>query len=527
MKRPMVIFLSFLTFGIIWGSLELSLSWFILISVLSFAAGILFSCFFRFKGLILLSLLFILGFVLSYNKTHPMNHICDGIAESKNECAFTGSVTDVNLRYITVKGDNFGVFGKTKHKTKIICYTDESYDVGDELEITGRLNTLSVKYNPSDFDEIQYYGCKGIRYKIFEPEIKLKGHNHSLFRYMYFLREKARSAIDDMYDEENAGILKAMLLGSHEYLTQDIKTLYKNAGIYHILAISGLHISLIAAALMLIFRKRSHSIIIIALLFAYSLFTGLSPSTVRASLMMSVLIIGRLLKRRYDIVSSICFSAFILLVANPMYIKDCSFLYSYGSVIGIAIFASPFGRLFSRIIPGKGRCKSFVAASFGTSLSAVIITKLMNMWFFYNFSVYDFISNLFVIPTVFLTIFCGAASILLYGMKIKLWVIFSYGAKLVLLYYRFIAEMVNALPFNIIYTGKPSFAFAALYVIAVIVLGLAIYNKRKIPRADFHCRICFGHNDKCPAKAFCGNCLSLCRTGRWHNRQSRRQNLRN
>ncbi len=478
MKRPMVIFLAFLIFGIIWGGLNLDPAWFIIISASALAAGIIFSLFFKMKGLVLLSVFFILGFVLSYYKTHPMNYICDGIAESKINCTFTGDVTDVNLKYITVKADDFGVYGKTDRKVKIICYTNESFSIGDTLQIHGRLNTLSPKYNPSDFDEMQYYGCKGIRYKVFEPNISLIKHNNTFFYYMYKLRKSIENSLDSMYNAENAGILKAMLLGNKEYLTDDIKTLYKNAGIYHILAISGLHISLIAAALMLIFRKRSQSIIIICLLFAYSLFTGLSPSAVRAALMMSILIIGRLLGRRYDILSSICFSAFILLIFNPMYISDCSFLYSYGSVIGIALFAKPFSDLFNKI-PGKSRIKTYIAISVGTSLSAVIITKIMNMWFFYSFTVYDCITNLFVIPTVFIAIFCGVFSILFYALGIKLYLIFTFGANLVLSYYKLIASIVLKIPFGVITTGKPTFAFAALYIMAIIALGLALYNKRK------------------------------------------------
>lgn len=481
MKRPMPVFLAFLILGIIWGSLSLSPLWFFIASLFIFTLGLSFMIFFKIRLFIILPCLFVLGFLLSYNKTNELNALCDGLADSRINLTAQGEVTDVNAKNLTLKTDNFGEIGESSKVVKIICYTDEpsACDIGDTITVTGRLNTLSPKYNPSDFDEIQYYKCRGISYKMYDPKIGYISSNRNIPYYLSLLRTKAGTALDNMYSEENAGILKAMLLGDKTYLSEETELLYKNAGIYHILAISGLHISLIAAGLMFLFRKPRHSLIIIALLFSYALFTGLSPSVVRAVIMMSVLLIGRLIGRRYDLISSLSFSAFLILVINPMYLRDCGFLYSYCSVLGIALFGRHFSNGLKAIWGKKTKPQRLIADSIGTSLSAVSITKLINMWFFYGISVYDFISNLIVLPFVGIVLLSDTFSILFYALKLKIYTLFVFVAEFILNFYKISAEGIVSLPLCVITTGRPVLSFALLYIIFVIVLKLSILYKNK------------------------------------------------
>ncbi|MCD8158340.1 MAG: DNA internalization-related competence protein ComEC/Rec2 [Clostridiales bacterium] len=443
--------------------------------------GLIFLFFFKIKTFTAPPCLFVLGFILSYNKTNNFNALCDGLAESRTTIRAEGKITDISDNSLTIKTDNFGEFGKSSEPVKIICYTDETqtFSVSDTVSLTGKLNNLNPKYNPSDFDEIQYYRCRGINYKMYDGDISYISSNHNLPYYMSLLRRKAGTAIDNMYTAENSGILKAMLLGDKAYLSDEIKLLYKNAGIYHVLAISGLHISLIATALMLLFRKPSHSIIIILMLFSYALFTGLSPSVVRAVIMMSILLISRIINRRYDLISSISFSAFIILAVNPMYLRDCGFLYSYSSVFGLALFAKPFSDCFKKVIGTSTKPQRFAADSIGASTSAVIISKLINMWFFYSITVYDIISNLVVLPLMFTVILSSALSILFYVLNIKIYVVFAYTAQLILNFYKITASAVTALPYCTITTGRPVIAFAALYIIFIIALKTAISYKNK------------------------------------------------
>lgn len=488
MKRPMAIILAFLILGIIWGTIDPEGIWFFIISGAFFLVCCLFFIYFRKRILILLPFLFVLGYILAYYMTNYHNMLCDSLVEISANVTFKGEIVDIGKNNIVVKGKDFEAYGSSERNVKIICYfvndpensTEYSFAMGDNVSVSGKLRDLSPKYNPSDFDEIQYYGTRGIRYKIYNCKAELIKQNHNLSYYTWSLRNSIGSAIDNMYSLENAGILKAMLLGDKKYLSDDIKIIYKNAGIYHILAISGLHISIIAAILMLLFKKPRHSIIIILSLWAYCIFTGMSASTVRAVIMMSVFLIGRILKRRYDIISSLCFSAVILLIANPMYIKDCGFLFSYFSVAGIGLFAENFTGLSRLIFRGKNKVSKYISASLGTSLSAVSITKLVNMWFFYSFTVYDFIINLVVLPFVAVVIGCGAFSVLFYALHIKLYVPFVYIAEFILGFYKLSAKAVTTLPFCVISTGRPSIVFIILYSMFIIALKIGFIYRNKV-----------------------------------------------
>lgn len=471
MKRPMPIFTAFLILGIIWGSLGLTPIWFIAVNVIAFYSGFAFYHFFKLKFLILLPCLFALGYILCFNKASCSNQIYDEHCSSGNEIVLSAEV----------KGAlGSGNIMKTSDNVKIIVYADEPLTLGSTVTLTGKLRALSPKYNPGDFDEIQYYRCRGIYYKMFYPEIEITGLHKSLPYYLSALRTKIATILDSIYSEENSAVLKAMLLGDKTYLSDEVKLLYKNSGIYHILAISGLHISLIAAGLMFIFRRKRHAAIIIAALSAYCIFTGLSPSTVRAVIMMSVFLFARIAGRKYDLVSSLAFSAFLILVVNPLYLFDCGFLYSYCSVLGIALFAKHFTRIANKIPPKNSKIKTYITASFATSLSAVIITKLLNMYFFYSVTTCDFITNLIVLPFIFIVILSGALSVLFFAVHLPIYYIFSATASFILTVYKYTAATVSSIPFSLITTGRPVFAFMVLYVLFLVFLYFSFKFKRKV-----------------------------------------------
>ncbi|MCC8097992.1 MAG: hypothetical protein LIO44_05445, partial [Eubacterium sp.] len=124
MKRPMPVFLTFFILGIIWGSLSLTPVWFFTASLFVFALGLTFFLFFKIKTFTALPCLFVLGFILSYNKTNSFNALCDGLAQSRITVTAEGKITDISDNSLTIKTDNFGEFGNSARPVKIICYTE-------------------------------------------------------------------------------------------------------------------------------------------------------------------------------------------------------------------------------------------------------------------------------------------------------------------------------------------------------------------------------------------------------------------
>ncbi len=125
-------------------------------------------------------------------------------------------------------------------------------------------------------------------------------------------------------------------------MDQEIRTSFGATGAMHVLAVSGLHIGIIAQVLLFLFQffsklisRRNAVIFIVILLWIYALLTGFSPSVVRAVFMFSVLILAQEAGGNYSPINTLFFTAFILLLINPLVIYDIGFQLSYLAMLGI------------------------------------------------------------------------------------------------------------------------------------------------------------------------------------------------
>ena len=170
----------------------------------------------------------------------------------------------------------------------------------------------------------------------------VSGHSNTLFTKLDEIRHRLSTSIESGLPDKQAGIMKAVLLGQKTELPSDIKQLYQQNGIGHLLAISGLHVTIFCFGifrLLLICRLPPRRISIfatISFLISYGLMTGFSISTSRAVIMMLLLFAADLLHRSYDLLSSLAISACIITLQNPYAVYSCSFLLSYFTVLGIA-----------------------------------------------------------------------------------------------------------------------------------------------------------------------------------------------
>ena len=188
---------------------------------------------------------------------------------------------------------------------------------GDRIELTGDLIIGQKKRNPGGFDEEKYFMTKKILYKMFPKKIVNLGRSNYFYYLLAQIKNKLANVYDLIFEPKEAGILKAMLLGDRSELDKNISELYKTAGIYHVIAISGLHVSILALILNFIlraiFNKKIASGILILFLFCYLLMTGQSISTMRAFIMFSLFLIANLVYRENDLLTSLGFSGIIIL----------------------------------------------------------------------------------------------------------------------------------------------------------------------------------------------------------------------
>lgn len=220
---------------------------------------------------------------------------------------------------------------------------EREYKVGNQVHINGTIMKLSKPTNEGQFDSKSYYIASGVRYLVYAKSMYCSEQTYSKYVTMLCnLRNKLSNVYTAILPNEEAGILKAMLLGEKDSLDTEIKELYQKNGIAHILAISGLHISFLSMLLYRVLKKVGLSLlvntaVVTVIVLSYGEMTNFSVSTNRAIVMFLVSLFAIVIGRTYDMLSAISLSACIILVQNPMQLYQAGFQLSFLAVLVIAI----------------------------------------------------------------------------------------------------------------------------------------------------------------------------------------------
>ena len=215
---------------------------------------------------------------------------------------------------------------------------------------------------------------------------------------------------------ETFRVISAITLGARDNLDPETTRSFTRTGTIHVLAVSGGNVAVIYFFLFLLFgflnQRRTillFTLLILMGIWAYTFITGLSPSVLRAAIMFSFIILGKSLNRNPDIYNSLASSAFVLLFFKPSLLYDVGFQLSYAAVFAI-VFLHPFIYklcFFKYWIPDK------IWMFFTISIAAQIGTLPFSLWYFHQFPVYFWFTNVLVVPLVSLFLYLTFLIILL------------------------------------------------------------------------------------------------------------------
>ena len=197
--------------------------------------------------------------------------------------------------------------------------------IGNTVVVSGKIKLFSRARNDGNFDECAYYQNQGYTLKMYAKDGTYQVKNaekNSFLETCYHIQQQLFSVYTSMMTENEAGVLSAMLLGEKSMLSEETKKLYQQSGIAHILAISGLHISILGAAIYRLLRKLGvtyfiSSVISMALLVAFGCMTGMGLSTIRAVIMFGIYLGAACCGRVYDSMNGLAIAAICLLIKNP------------------------------------------------------------------------------------------------------------------------------------------------------------------------------------------------------------------
>ncbi len=255
--------------------------------------------------------------------------------------------------------------------------------------------------------------------------------------------------------------MKSLLLGekSDFYLDKSLYITMSRAGIMHVVAISGMHISFLAGCIQLLFgRNKKSSLVSIVLIWLFVVLAGFPFSAIRAAIMQTICLLAPVFKRENDSGRSLLLSFIIIELIWPKAVLDIGFQLSFGAMAGIMLFASP---IYDKI-HAKNRILQYFAGILSSSLACMVFTVPLTAWHFSSVQILSPITNIFVLFAVSLC-FCGGWFSLIPVIGKWLAVPVSFVAKYILC----VAKCISAIPFSCIYTKC---TFALLWVLLVYLL---------------------------------------------------------
>lgn len=370
----------------------------------------------------------------------------------------------------------------------IILYTDLKSGepvIGNTIVISGTIQFFKQARNDGNFDEYAYYRNQGYTFKVYGDRhaYKVVGRNTDRLREcLYELRQRLVELYRSHMPPEEAGALCAMLTGETSALSEEIRQLYRQSGIAHILAVSGLHISIIGAAVFRLLRSRQISYLLssaaaMGLLLLFGMLTGNSLSAVRAIVMFGIYLGAACCGRVYDSMNGLAVAAACLLMQNPVVLFLAGFQLSFTAVAGVLL-----GKELCQIYEPKYRLAETVLIS----LSLQMLTLPLIAWYYFEFPVYAMLLNLLVLPFMGAVLVCGLAGGI-FGLAMSGGVVckaFLSGCTLLLRYFSKAGGWFLRLPGAVYVTGQPDiWQMVGYYAVLAVSVFLAVtYHECKSKR---------------------------------------------
>jgi len=397
----------------------------------------------------------------------------------------TATIIATDYSYDTNYGCAFdGVLtldGKT-YSVRAYLNTKEELSPGDSVygEFNYRLTTNGGAEEPT------YHQGKGIFLIAYQEgeTVAFTDADHVSWRhYPAFWRQKLISIIENTLPEDATGFAKALLLGDRTDIDYETNTAFKVSGIMHIIAVSGLHVTILFGLIQLLTGKRRvlTSIIGIPIVLFFAAVAGFTPSVTRAAIMQILVMLALLFDREYDPFTALSFAALVILAINPLTITSVSFQLSFGCMVGIFQFSEKIKAWFlqeKRLGKLPSKFASWLGGSMAITLSAMVYTTPLVALYFGSVSLVGVLTNLLVLWVV-TYVFYGVMVVCVVGC-------ISMAAAGVLgrviawpvRYILFVAKGLSSLPFAAVYTESIYTVMWLAFCYSLLAVFLCM-NKRK------------------------------------------------
>ncbi len=295
-----------------------------------------------------------------------------------------------------------------------------TYSYGDVLLVTGKLETPPQL---DDFDYEGYLAHQGIYSTMLYPEIEIldRGKGFKPLEWVYSLRNRLSQSLAEVLPEPQASLAQGIVLGIRGNIPSSLRADFSHTGTAHILAISGLHLAIVAGILLSLgiwlLGRRHYLYIWLALgtIWIYALITGMHPPVVRGAIMASLFLTAELLGRQRSAFTALAFAAAVMIGINPQILLTASFQMSFLAMAGLIFLAPPFRAIGRKVVKATlgedGAAVSIaniVTDSFGITLGAIIAVWPLVAYYFGIISFVAPLATLLALPALPGIIIIGA-----------------------------------------------------------------------------------------------------------------------
>lgn len=370
---------------------------------------------------------------------------------------------------------------------QVRLYLDEGEMLVPGDEITG-LFRFRVTTPEGDLDS-QYHQGNGVFLLLYqEDSVTVSKTERRWYEFAAVQRYHIREILYVTFPEDTVGFAQALLLGGADGLDYGVDTDFKVSGIRHVVAVSGLHVSILFALISTItFKKRVLTALLgFPTLLLFAALAGFSPSVNRACLMSGMMLLALLLNREYDGATALSFAALVMLACNPLVITSVGFQLSVGSVAGIYLFDPGIRKwILGHLGEIKGKnWKSFLANWFASSvsitLSAMTITTPLCAVYFGMVSLVGVVTNLLALWVISF-IFYGIMAVCI----VALW--WQTGAMAVakavsvpIRYVLWVAGAMADFPLAAVYTCSPYISAWVVFVYVLLIVFFVSRNRKPV-----------------------------------------------
>ena len=368
---------------------------------------------------------------------------------------------------------------------KIIVYAEQypEYNLGDIVYLKGKIKI------PEDFEGFEYRNyllAKNIYYILYRPEIGLKEKSESSFyNKISDFRKYANDLIKKIFPQPQAGIVSAMTLAIKSDLSEEILEMFNKTGVRHIIAISGLHMTIIAITLMYVLlaiglnRNHAFYFAILGIIFFVTL-VGFPSSAVRAAVMGGLVLFAVRVGRLTNAGNAIIFAGVLMLLYNPNLLRyDTGFQLSFAAALGIIYIFPKLDDIFKKYSNSLNIKTIFLIT---ISAQAAVLPIIINN--FGSFSLLSVFANILILPFVPVVMLGGLLLIIIGSVNLLIAQILFWPIWLILSYQIEVIKFFAGLPFGFVNFDKFGFLFVVIYYVVLAGLvnfgGIKKYTRKSV-----------------------------------------------